>query len=173
MPAFKIRPATVTAADADTFLNFYDSHLDWLRSIGSGEQWGTESIWKNADAVEDVRDQFARSEKNLQWDPDWCRAYIAEAEVHVGHDEKPKAISVAGIVLSAKASETAQQVLPEQDDSYPFVYLSGLLANREAGVLCKGSGAALIAHAKDVVRQLGLRRLCVDCWDGNGRGLVR
>jgi hypothetical protein len=87
--------------------------------------------------------------------------------------EASNGVLVAGIVLDSKAPAYVHSVLPEQDESDPFVYLAYLMSNRHAGEERKGAAAALMAFAKDQVHSVGLKRICVDCWRGNDRKLVR
>jgi hypothetical protein len=87
--------------------------------------------------------------------------------------EASSGIPVAGIVLDSKAPAYVHSILPEQDESDPFVYLAYLMSNRHSGEERKGAAAALIAFAKDQVQSVGLNRICVDCWRGNDRKLVR
>ena len=118
--------------------------------------------------------------------PDWVTAYVAEVEVASnelnvdlrelapgdGHEGKLR-VPVAAMILEAKSSDYLRDVLPEQDDRDPFVFLSYLLSDRRTAALNRGAGAVLIAHAKEVTRQLGLDRICSDCWRGNNRKLVK
>ncbi|GAW23420.1 hypothetical protein ANO14919_129790 [Xylariales sp. No.14919] len=162
-----IRPATIAAADHELFVDLQQSQIAWLSTVGSGEQWGTRPVREaNPGALQKTRSWVERSERNAnaQWSSDWCRAFIAEAS---------NGVPVAGIVLDSKAPAYVSSVLPEQDASDPFVYLAYLISNRHAGEERKGAAAALIAFAKDQVRGVGLNRICLDCWRGNDRKLVR
>ena len=113
------------------------------------------------------------------------RAYIAEAEVtedeltpeqrelaHQVSDGKFR-IPVAGMILSAESMEYVRDILPKQDEQDPFVYLAYLLSDRRARPIGKGAGAALIRHAQEEARRLGINRICGDCWRGNERRLVK
>lgn len=160
-----IRPATIAASDDELFIDLQDSQIPWLSTVGSGDQWGARPIREtNPRAPERARSWIERSEQNAQWGGDWCRAFVAEAS---------SGVPVAGIVLDSKAPAYVDSVLPEQDESDPFVYLAYLMSNRHAGEERKGAAAALIAFAKDQVSSVGLSRICVDCWRGNDRKLVR
>lgn len=77
------------------------------------------------------------------------------------------------MVLEAHAPAYVSAVLPETDEKEPFVYLAYLISNRHAGEERKGAGAALIALAKEETRKVGVKRICLDCWGGNGGRLVR
>lgn len=160
-----IRPATLAASDHELFIDFQDSQISWLSTVGSGDQWGTKSIREvNPAASQRTHSWIERSERNAQWSSDWCRASVAESS---------SGVPLAGLVLDSKAPAYVQSVLPEQDESDPFVYLAYLISNRHVGEERKGAAAALIAFAKDQVRSVGLNRICLDCWRGNDRKLVR
>lgn len=155
----------MAASDHELLVDFQDSQISWLTTMGSAGQWGTKPIRQaNAAASERTRSWVERSEHNAQWSSDWCRAFVAEAS---------NSTPVAGLVLESKAPAYVHSVLPEQDATDPFVYMAYLLSNRNAGEHSKGSGAALIAFAKDQTRAVDVKRLCVDCWRGNDRKLVK
>nr|POF17818.1 hypothetical protein CFP56_13230 [Quercus suber] len=161
-----IRPATLAASDHELYIDLKDSQIEWLSSVGSTAQWGTELSRKANPAItEKTRGWVERSERQAPWGRDWVRAFVAESSASPG-------TAVAGLVLEAKAAAYTRAVLPEQDDSDPFVYLTYLLSNRHAGPERKGAGAALIEFAKEQTRSVGLQRLCLDCWNGNDRKLV-
>lgn len=160
-----IRPATLAASDHELLVDFRDSQIPWLSTVGSGDQWSTQSIQRtNPTASERTRLWVERSEKHAQWSSDWCRAFVADAGINT---------PVAGLVLDSKSPAYVRAVLPEQDENDPFVYLAYLITNRHVGEQSKGSGAALITFAKDQVRDAGLKRICLDCWRGNDRKLVK
>lgn len=163
--SFTIRPATVVNSDHELLVDFQESQISWLCTVGSGEQWGTKSIREaNPAASERTRTWVEKSERDTQWGSDWCRAFVAEAS---------NGVPVAGLVLDSKAPAYVRSVLSEQDESDPFVYLAYLISNRHAGEERKGAASALIEFAKDQVRSIGLKRICLDCWRGNDRKLVR
>ncbi|KAF1344929.1 hypothetical protein BDV97DRAFT_373283 [Delphinella strobiligena] len=165
MPAspFKIRPATVAASDHALLIDFKDSQLEWLSRIGSSGQWGsTPSREANPSVTEGAFAWVQRSEKQAPWGETWCRAFVAEIS----------GTPVAALVLEAKAPAYVSSMLPGINEKDPFVYLAYLISNGHAGVERKGAGAALIARAKEVAGALGVERLCLDCWGGNGGKLV-
>lgn len=180
MPSFSIRRAELQRSDHDLLVDFWDSQIPWLSGRGSGGQWGTQSVRASRpDAIERVTEWVKRSLDNGEWGIDWCRAFIAEAESSInvnessGDQTNPRKVPVAGLVLAGKSSDYVRSVLPQQDSAQPFVYLAYLMSNRHAEDLTKGAGAFLIAFARDQVRRLGLNRLCLDCWSGNDRKLVK
>lgn len=113
------------------------------------------------------------------------RAYIAEVEIKredlsselselaIESTNNNVRLPVAGMVLEGQSSKYVRSIIPENDDNDPFIYLLYLLSDRTTAPHGKGAGAALISHAKDEARKLGIRRLCVDCWRGNDNKLVR
>ena len=162
-----IRPATIAASDHDLLVEFRESQMQWLSTIGSGDQWGDQSIKeRTSSASKKARDYVERSERTSAegWNNDWCRAFVAEDENHT---------PIAGLVLESKSPEYVRNVLPEQDEDDPFIYVAYLLSNRIVGAQSKGSGAALINFAKNEVLRAGVKRICLDCWNGNDRKLVR
>ena len=164
-PPLTIRPATMAASDHELFVDFQDSQISWLSTVGSSDQWGTKSIREaNPKASERTTSWIERSEQNAPWGGDWCRAFVAEAS---------SGVPLAGLVLDSKAPAYVHSILPEQDESDPFIYMAYLISNRHAGEERKGAAAALIAFAKQEVQGAGLSRMCVDCWRGNDRKLVR
>ncbi|KFY70497.1 hypothetical protein V499_09120 [Pseudogymnoascus sp. VKM F-103] len=164
-PPLAIRPATIAASDHELLVDFQESQIPWLSTIGSADQWGTKSVREANPAVtQKARSWIERSEQNAPWGSEWCRASIAESS---------SGVPVAGLVLDSKAPAYVSSVLPEQDESDPFVYLAYLISNRDAGEERKGAAAALIGFAKEQVRSTGVKRICVDCFRGNDRKLVR
>lgn len=164
-PPLTIRPATLAASDHELFVDLKDSHIQWLSSVGSIAQWGTKTSREaNPSVGERTHAWVERSEQHAPWGDDWCRAFVAET---------PSGTPVAGLVLDSKAPAHLGSVIPQQDESDPFVYLAYLMTNRNAGDESKGAGAALITLAKEQTRSARLKRLCVDCWAGNDRKLVK
>lgn len=161
---FDIRPATIAKSDHELLVDFQESQISWLSTVGSSDQWGTESIRKKNPQVSDrTRAWIERSEKKDSWNGDWCRAFVAEA------DGQP----VAGLVLDSKANAYVPETLLNIDERGEFVYVAYLISDRNAGDDSKGVGAALIDFAKEEARAAGIKRLCLDCWRGNDRKLVK
>ncbi|EME83859.1 uncharacterized protein MYCFIDRAFT_195071 [Pseudocercospora fijiensis CIRAD86] len=174
MASFLIRPATLEQKDDELLVDFMDSQIAWLSEIGSAEQWGTESVRESRpDVGKRAQEWIERSERENQWGLEWCRAFVAGAETALGNAESTHSIPVSALVLEGKSPEYVRSILPEQDEKDPFVYLAYLMSNRKAGVLGKGAGSALIAFAKDRVREAGVLRICLDCFAGNDRKLVK
>ena len=89
-----------------------------------------------------------------------------------GHGELCR-LPVAAVVLEGHSSAYTRPVVPEQDGADPFVYVRYLVTDRRVGSLSKGSGQILLEHADEVARGLGVGRLVLDGWSGNGEVLVR
>ncbi|CAK3958104.1 GCN5 family acetyltransferase [Lecanosticta acicola] len=162
---FTIRPATIAASDHELLIDFQQSQIAWLSSVGSSDQWGTGVIRETNPRVSDTtRAWIERSEHKAPWSSEWCRAFVAETS---------SGTPAAGMVLESKSNNYTRDILPEQDPGDPFVYLAYLISNRNAGSEAKGAGAALIALAREQTLAAGVKRICVDCWAGNHRHLVK
>lgn len=165
MSTFKIRPAALASSDAELLIAFKDSQIAWLSKVGSIDQWGTRpSPELNPSVLERCHRWVERSEQHAKWSSDWCRAFVAEG---------PSGTTVAGMVLEAISPAVTRSILLEQDEEDPFVYLAYLISNREAGGEEIGAGAVLIAFTKEQLHAVGVKRLCLDCWAGNDRKLVK
>lgn len=182
MSTFNIRPATISHGDDELFLDLWDSQLPWLAENGGADQWGTQSIREaRPEAGDRVRGWLKHSEAGTPWGPEWCRAFVAEAQPlsktdHPGaqkNGQPSDPVHVAAISLESKAAPYTASILPGQDESDPFVYVIYLMSNRSAGELSKGAGSALIQYAKQVAAAHGIKRLCLDCYRGNDRKLVK
>ncbi|KAF2171747.1 hypothetical protein M409DRAFT_17982 [Zasmidium cellare ATCC 36951] len=164
---FTIRPATLSTSDDALLIDFQESQIPWLSANGGAGQWGTESIrTARPESSAKTKAWVEKSQRQSPWSSgDWCRAFIAEST----SDGTP----VAGLVLEDRAAGYVKAVLPGQVEGDPFVYLTYLISNREAGQKAKGVGRALIAFAREEARKVGVRRLCLDCYRGNERKLVK
>ncbi|KAK6505868.1 hypothetical protein TWF481_007758 [Arthrobotrys musiformis] len=194
---FKFRAATLAAGDERWFVEAWDSTLPYLAAIGSTNQW--QYIPSNLPgAVDKVKKMVADSDISAEKypvsspaileggipPPDWARAYVASIDVkkedipialadkYSSVDKDVVSIPVGAMILQGKSSEYVRSVIPEQDEKEPFIYLLFLMTDHRAGAFAKGSGSALLGIAKEEVKNLGLKRLCGDCWRGNGRRLV-
>ena len=196
--SISIRPASIATDDGLRLIRNFDSQLSWLSSIGSSAQWGTSSR-SDPNTRAKYRGKVESSERgwNNPWSRDWIRAYIAEVEINKREDLSSEQLEraiidsstnddndddhhnavvrlpVAGMILEGRSGEYVRSILPENDDNDPFVYLLYLLSDRTTAPYGKGAGAALIAHAKDEARKLGIGRICADCWRGNDNKLVQ
>lgn len=187
MSALHIRPASTAADDGLRLLENLDYQLPWLATVGSGSQWGSEPRSTQEDQLAKYRAKVAQSEADWDspWSVDWIRAYIAEAEVdgaELTSEQRELAhevsngrfrIPVAGMILVGESMEYVRDILPRQDEQDPFIYLAYLLSDRRARPIGEGAGAALLQHAQDEARKLGINRICVDCFGGNEKKLVK
>jgi hypothetical protein len=186
MPPINIRPASTALDDGLRYIENFDSQLSWLSSIGSSSQWGNEPRSGQEDLRIKYRGKVAASERSEPWSRDWVRAYIAEVDVKRGElppellelateveDDGITKLPVAGLVLQGQASDYVRDILPENDEKDPFIYLVYLMSDRRTTPYGKGAGGKLISQAKDEARNLGIKRICLDCWKGNDDKLVR
>lgn len=185
---FSIRPATLEAGDDKRVLSYFDSQLQWLETVGSGAQWGSTPRGQEDKYQEKYRRKISQSEACIgkPFGPEWTQTYIMEAEVDLnslstelrqlaegtGDDQRAR-LPVAALVLDSKAADYVHSILPQQDDKDPFVFISYLISDRKATPFNRGAGAALINYANDETIRLGLKRICLDCWRGNDRKLVK
>ena len=187
-PTFHIRQATLAARDNERVLAFFDSQLQWLETVGSHAQWGSNTRGDDETSQKKYHSKIQRSEACVgkPYSSDWIRAYILEAEVDADSlsaevrqlsdppkDDGRARVPVAAMILESKSSDYVRSVLPEADDDDPFIFLAYLLSDRRTSSINKGAGAVLINYAKDEARQLGIRRITSDCWAGNDRKLIR
>lgn len=136
---FNIRRGTEAYGDAELLLDLWASQISWLSTIGSHDQWGTRPIRETRPQAPGMMKDFVqRSDRNDDWNPEWCRVFIAETST--GAVTPEASVAAAAIVLEAKANEQARSVLPEQDEEDPFLYVMYLMSNRDAGPLGKGAG---------------------------------
>ncbi|EGP87783.1 uncharacterized protein MYCGRDRAFT_92255 [Zymoseptoria tritici IPO323] len=137
----------------------------------STEQWGAIPSRVATPNVSDRTKKWIElSEQNAPFtsgSEEWCRVFIAETK-------SSPPVAVAALVLEAKAAGYVHEILPAQTEDDPFVYLTYLITNRDAGAEeRKGGGEKMIELAREEGRKAGVGRICVDCWRGNGRKLVR
>jgi hypothetical protein len=184
---YHIRPASSHLQDGARILSFTDSQLPHLASIGSAEQWGTESISANTASQEKYKNLVLRSEEPQTWGTNWVNVSILEVEVEpetlpdevrglmttTTEDGKSGRLPIAAMVLEGHSSEYTRPVIAEQDEADPFVYVRFIVTDRRVGSFSKGSGQILLEHADGVARSLGIGRLALDGWNGNGGLLVR
>ncbi|KAK4551517.1 hypothetical protein LTR86_011124 [Recurvomyces mirabilis] len=177
MSEITIRRSRTTRGDGELLIQMFDSQLPWLQSIGSGDQWGSSFIRDDPAKKAKYHAKVHQSEvsEQQQWSPQWTGVYIAERKQALSNpkDREAEVVPVAALILEAKSADYVRPVLLEQDEKDPFLYLAYLLTDRTAIDLGKGAGAALILHAKVEARRLGLSRICMDCWSGNGGKLVQ
>jgi hypothetical protein len=187
IPKYHIRPASSAQEDGKKILEFTDSQLPYLASIGSAEQWGSASIAARDAAQQKYAQLVERSEKKQTWGLDWYQMLMLEVEVDpdalpetlrssaLSQDQEGRLtrLPVAAMVLEGRSSDYTRPVLPEQDARDPFVWVRYLVTDRRAGALSKGCGQRLLDYADEVARSMGLNRLCLDGWNGNDYLLIK
>jgi GNAT superfamily N-acetyltransferase len=129
--------------DAETILAMMDGAVAWLVENGRTGQWGTEPFSAIPRRVESIA-------KTTRTDAIW----IAEVD---------------GTAAGAMAtSPTPMPYVPAADE--PELYITWLVTDRAfAG---RGVGTALLAHARDEARRLGVGLVRVDCYAGSEGRLV-
>lgn len=169
---FTIRCASSALGDGDRILAFLDSQLPWLVQHGAEGQWGSVPFSNNEESLSKYRTKVKRSEiTNQPWHREWIKVYVAELP---GREQVQTArLPVAAMILSGCSPAYTHSVLPAQDENNPFLYVSLAVSDRSLGNLSKGSGETLLDAAKNVAADLGLKRVCLDCWNGNERRLVK
>ncbi|KAK4497838.1 hypothetical protein PRZ48_010492 [Zasmidium cellare] len=189
---FYIRPASNALEDGRRILEFVDSQLPYLQRLGSEGQWGLEPFGDDERTQQGYKGIVTNSEateKGRPWDRNSTKAFIAEVDIPVEKlTPEIKAIMspqeatesngfvrlrVASMFVDGRSVGYARPVLPEQDDNDPFLYVAHVVSDRRAVPWCNGAGNALLEHAKKEAQSLGLGRICLDCWNGNGGRLVK
>ena len=187
VPKYHIRPASSAQEDGKKILEFTDSQLPYLASIGSAEQWGSASVSVRDAAQQKYKRLVERSEKEQTWGTDWIKIFILDVEVENddlaedlrrlvpsrGQESKHVVLPVAAIILEGRSSDYARPVLQEQDINDPLLYVRYLVTDRRVGRLSKGSGQKLLEYADEVAKSLEIDRLCLDGWNGNNYLLVK
>jgi GNAT superfamily N-acetyltransferase len=130
--------------DLPAILAMLDGAVEWLVARGRTGQWGTRPWSERPKAVERVT-ELVRS--GTPW--------IAEV------DGAP-----AGTLTLTP--DGAASYVPAADEPEAYVHL--LVTDRRYAGL--GVGAALLAHARDEARRLGVGLLRVDCYAGDDGALV-
>lgn len=139
----RIRPGG--PADAPAILGMLDSAVAWMNDCGNTEQWGTIPYSRRPGGVERVERYTTEN-----------APYIAESG----------GTPVGALVLDTGPSPQ----MPIAPAGEPERYVRLLVSDRRyAGV---GIGAALLAHAAEETRRVGVQLLRVDCWAGGGGQLV-
>ena len=187
VPKYHIRPASSAQEDGRKILEFTDSQLPYLASIGSAEQWGSASVSVRDAAQQKYKRLVERSEEEQTWGTDWIKIFILDVEaendelpddvrslvISSDQDSRHVVLPVAAMILEGRSSDYTRPVLPEQDANDPFLYVRYLVTDRRVGRLSKGSGQKLLEYADEVAKSLEIDRLCLDGWNGNNYLLVK
>ncbi|USW55941.1 Putative acyl-CoA N-acyltransferase [Septoria linicola] len=190
-PRFHIRPVSSALDDGLRIINFVDSQLPFLARVGSEGQWGSDLLSGDAEKQQGYRKMVKCAESQHPWGEQWTRAFVAEVELdrdtwpdELHNLSRPNyapgtsgsesyLLPVAAIVLEDHAEDYVHEVLPKRNTDNPFVYVRFLVTDRRTGQLSKDAATALLDYAKAAARSLNISRLCLDCWSGNDRKLVR
>jgi hypothetical protein len=129
--------------DVQTVLALMDRTTAWLVSIGRPDQWGTEPHSTNPKRVAQI-EGFARS----------GGLWIAEAD---------------GVTVGALSVGEALPYVPAAEESELYVQL--LLSDRSPSAV-RGTGALLLAYAKELAIKQGVSQLRLDCFAGGAGALV-
>jgi GNAT superfamily N-acetyltransferase len=130
-------------ADVPVIMEMLDGAVAWLAANGRSGQWGSEPLSKNPERVRSIADRVRTS-----------AAWIAEVQ------EEP-----AGALT---LSSTAPHYVAAAGE--PELYIGWLVTARPfAG---RKVGAALLAHADEEARRLGIDLIRVDCYAGGDGRLV-
>lgn len=189
-PTFHMRPASIGARDDHFILACVDSQLPYLTKLGSEEQWGSRPQSGDEEKLAQYRAKVEASEATARgnsWNRASTKVLIAEIDVP-GTEQTPTQsgpaqdclfskgtqarFAVAAMILNGKSAEYTRSVISEQDESDEFLWI-GLVVTERSRPYCRGAGTALLEYAKEEARALGVRRLCLDCWNGNDRKLVQ
>ncbi|WP_372408918.1 GNAT family N-acetyltransferase [Streptomyces luteireticuli] len=131
------------AEDLPAVVAMFDGAVEWLVGRGREEQWGSEPWSSRPTTVEKIRRTLADGEP-----------WIAE------YDGVP-----AGTLTLAR--RPTDYIEPADE---PEVYILLFVTDRR--LKGSGIGAALLAHAVEETRRLGVDLLRVDCYAGGGGELV-
>lgn len=134
---------------------------------------------------------------------EWTRILIAETPVssnrlnelshaldsdappsHMIKDDEPVCVRTGALCLTSSAPSYAHRYCPPEAQERlspsltgstggPFLYIAYLIVDRRVGDWGKGTGGRLLQEAKKEARSRNCTRLLVDCWRGNGGGLIR
>ncbi|KAH9864327.1 hypothetical protein J1614_010261 [Plenodomus biglobosus] len=184
MSAFHIRDEA-QPEDADFILEAFDSALPHLASIGSEKQWGLKPRSTQKVFVDRIRAAVGKARSG---NSDSDAVFIAEVPVdddryvgaasvrRIGGNQRMLKIGGAIVqgffpsyVLEQPNLEAYVREAVERADS---IYLSVMVSDFRVGALRKGAGALLAKRVRQYALENGKAAVYVDCWAGNGEGLV-
>lgn len=186
---FLIRDS-VTAADGQFILGAFDSTLAHLAAIGSGEQWGSQPFSQRPSALSAMADAFEKESLGTG-EVKLKSVFIAEVEgatvapvsgtppVYRTDEAGRSFLQVGAAILKDQFSDYLlaqphlQPAISDATRRDDWVFLFALVSDYRAQSFRKGAGAVLISNVKSHVRDIGKRTIYVDCFSGNGRGLVK
>lgn len=130
-------------ADVPVLMDMFDEAVAWLAARGSTGQWGAQPHSGDPARVRHITELVAANE-----------TWVAE------RGGEPAGMLVVG---------SAMPYVPPPAE--PELYVVILIARR--GAFARGAGSALLAHAEDRARALGVGLQRVDCYAGGDGELVR
>ncbi|KAM0263052.1 hypothetical protein ACHAQJ_001431 [Trichoderma viride] len=191
---FHIRQVCHNPTDGAFIVAAFDSALPHLASVGSGDQWGSTPFSERADYRQRMYDSIPLSEAS-RLDQEGSisehgRLFIAEVQVEAQHGSDLQGLSLrtdddgnrflavgAAFVREkwwpgyVKAHDSTKSII-ENADGASF-YVEFLITDFRTGTARKGAGAALLQRARAYSVSRGAKALYLDCWAGNGGGLVK
>ncbi|KAF3047175.1 hypothetical protein E8E12_011550 [Didymella heteroderae] len=194
---FSLRPAGLPGDDS-FITSVFDSSIPYLKSIGSGAQWGSVPFSERPGWIEETQRQIRDSQRSqiedqeTQHGADALRILILEVEAqHVNEAISSRHAGVHARVEQAGKCYVAVGFAFVRENWLPsylpdaVVSRAGLLA-REQGLyvevmvtdvrtksLCPGAGAALLRELREYGRARGKKAVYLDGWAGNGGRLIR
>lgn len=184
-----------TLADEPHILDLFDSAIEYLPTIGSGDQWGSELFSKQQSRQDglgrivaaSVENQRAPSRGDLfdmtRDDIPHARILVAESapvttSPPLGEDEPVRVAGLAyqdfvppNMAASAQYKPTADMINAREG---AYVYVWVLISNyRVDAARRKGAGSALLRRTIELAKSHGKKWMYVDCWTGNDRKLVQ
>lgn len=129
--------------DVASVLALMDQATEWLVSIGRTDQWGSEPHSTNPRRIAQI-EGFVRG----------GGLWIAER---------------GGAVAGALSVGEALPYVPAAEE--PELYVQLLISGRSPS--CRGAGASLLAHARELATARGIALLRLDCFAGGEGALVR
>ncbi|KAF1974514.1 hypothetical protein BU23DRAFT_636068, partial [Bimuria novae-zelandiae CBS 107.79] len=136
-----------------TPVRLQDIATAWLGSRGRTGQWGDGTV-KHAENPECIE----RSKEFAESGGAWRRQNHDEGELK----------NINGVVGGLVVGRANPYVAPATE---PELYVNFLATDRRSGR--KGIGALLLEKARALAREMGVGVLRLDCYAGNGGGLVR
>lgn len=183
MSAIHIRDEALPE-DAEFILEAFDSALPHLASIGSEKQWGLEPRSTQKVFVDRIRTAVEKARSRTS---DNDTVFIAEVPLDDNRDLGAASVRRVGdnqmlkvggaivqgffpsYVLEQRNLEAHVREAVERAD---FIYLSVMVSDFRVGALRKGAGALLAQRVRQYALENGKAAVYVDCWAGNGEGLV-
>ncbi|KAI8935116.1 hypothetical protein NX059_007710 [Plenodomus lindquistii] len=174
-------------SDPPFILSAFDSALPHLSKIGSSAQWGTTPrstqplyIDRINSAVETARSGTSNTEA----------VFIAELPINNDFDTSTASVRIddndgkkmlkagAAVVTGSFPGYVLDQVnlaglARDASQRGDFIYLSVLVSDFRIGAVRRGAGGVLLQRVKQYAREIGKVAVYLDCWAGNGGGLVR